>query len=220
MTDFAKRRLNMVNAQLATNGIHSEALLESYKTLPRETLVDDLLRPFVYVDEDMTAGGKRFLLEPLVEARMVQEAIREQGASVLFLSATNLPAAAMLAQFMKSVTILEPDAKIVEIARARLAAARVKNVTVIETGYKEGYDHAAPYDVIFVPGAMAGISPTLTDQLAVGGCLVCVLRETPRAQGRIVVARKMHDGGVNNFTLADAATPYLAGFEPSGEFVF
>ena len=80
----------MVNAQLATNGIHSESLIEAYKALPRENFVDEAQKPFVYMDEDIPAIGKNWLLEPMVEAKMIQEAVREQGASALFLGATNL----------------------------------------------------------------------------------------------------------------------------------
>lgn len=219
-TDFPQRRLNMVNAQLATNGIHSEALIESYKTLPRENFVDDQHRAYVCMDEDIPLGDGRWLLEPMVEAKMVQEAVRGQGAKALFIGASNLPAAAMLSQFLKHVTVVEDNAKIASGARVRLADAGITNIAVADSGFTKGFERDAPYDVIFIPGAIAFIAPELTAQLAVGGVLVCVLRESTRAQGRIVVARKGHDGAVALTQLADASTPYLPGFEPAVEFVF
>jgi protein-L-isoaspartate(D-aspartate) O-methyltransferase len=219
-TEFSQRRLNMVNAQLATNGIHSEALIESYKTLPRESFVDEQHRAFVCMDEDISLGNGRWLLEPMIEAKMIQEAVRGAGARALFLGASNLPAAAMLSQFLKAITLVESDAAIASAARVRLADAGITNVAVAEGSYTQGFERDAPYDVIFVPGAVAAIAPALTAQLAVGGSLVCVLRENTRAQGRIVVARKDHDGAMTLTPMADASTPYLPGFEPAVEFVF
>lgn len=213
-TDFSRARLNMVNAQIATNGIHSAALIDAYKALPRENFVGDDLRPYVYMDEEV-AGAKGWLLEPMTEARMVQEAVRGSGATGLFYGAGNLPAAVMLAQFLKTVTLVEADADAASTARTRLADAGITNITVVADAGQGG-----AYDVVFIPGAVSRITPEMTAQLAVGGALICVLRETRRAQGRIVVARKSHDGALDITTGADASTPYLAGFEPAADFVF
>lgn len=220
MTDFARARLNMVNAQLLTNGIHEESLVDAYRSFPREAFVEDAQRPFVYRDEDVPLeGGKRFILDPLVEARMLQAAIHEPAETALVLGASSLPTIALLASFIRTVTVLEPDASIAHTAKKRLDAYPVHNVTVIETAYREGYEKTAPYDVIFVSGAMATVSPTLTDQLADGGRLICVWRESDRAQGRIVIVKR-NAGALETFVGADAATPYLIGFEPARDFVF
>lgn len=221
MTDFARARLNMVNAQLEPNGINNEALVEAYKTLPREALVDDALRARVYMDEDLALPGtKRCVLEPLVEARLVQEAIREPAAAALVLGAASLPSIAMVSQFVSTVVVLEPDPAIASHAQKRLSQQGIGNVVLIETAYKEGYARQAPYDIILVPGALSSIPTILTEQLARGGRLLGVWRENPRSQGRIVVARKLADNSINTITLADASTPYLQGFEPKAEFVF
>lgn len=221
MTDFARARLNMVNAQLATNGMHSDALIEAYKSLPREALVDEAQRPFVYRDEDLPLpGGKHWILEPMVEARMVQAALTEPAQTALVLGAANAPAAAMLSLFTETVTVIEPDAALARNAAMRFSVLGFGNISVIETGYREGYPRSAPYDVIFVPGAVAALSPVLCDQLSVGGRLVCILRETARAQGRVVLVRKSAEGAAGTRVVMDAATPYLAGFEPARDFVF
>lgn len=219
MIDFARARLNMVNAQLLTNGITETSLVDAYRTFPREAFVDDAQRAFVYRDEDVPlAGGKRFVLDPLVEARMIQAAIHEPAERALVLGASSLPAIALLASFIRTITVLEPDAEIARIAKKHLDAYPVHNVSVIETAYREGYEKGAPYDVIFVSGAMATVSPMLTDQLAEGGRLICVWREHDRAQGRIVIVKRGQ--GLETFVGADAGTPYLAGFEPARDFVF
>ena len=222
MTDFARARLNMVNAQLEPNGINHDALVQAYKTLPRETLVDDTTtKGSVYMDEDLPLkGGKRWVLDPLVEARLIQEAIREPAACALVLGAASLSSVVMLSQFVTTLIVLEPDPDIATRAQKRLTEQAVCNVVLIETSYREGYARQAPYDIILAPGALSSIPTILTEQLARGGRLLGVWRENPRSQGRIVIARKLDDDSINTITLADASTPYLQGFEPKAEFIF
>lgn len=221
MTDFARARLNMVNTQLEPNGINHEALVQAYKTTPREALIDDVLRARAYMDEDLALpGNKRFVLEPMVEARLVQEAIREPVANALVLGAASLPTVVMLSQFVNTVVVLEPDQAIASHAQKRLSQQGIGNVILIETSFREGYSRQAPYGIILAPGALSSMPANLIQQLAGGGRLLGVWRENPRSQGRIVVARKLADGSINIITLADASTPYLQGFEPKAEFVF
>jgi|GEM_PF-1923573 len=221
MTDFSRARLNMVNAQLEPNGINHEALVAAYKSMPRELLVDDAIRGNVYVDEDLPLkGGKRWVLDPLVEARLIQEAIREPASCALVLGAASLPSVVMLAGFVTTLIVLEPDPEIATRAQKRLIEQAVCNVVLIETTYKEGYDRQAPYDIILATGAMSRIPPILTGQLSRNGRFLGVWRENERAQGRLIVARKLPDGTINTVTLADASTPWLPGFEPRPEFVF
>lgn len=221
MSDFTRARLNMVNAQLEPNGIAAPELIAAYKTLPREALVDDAVRANVYLDEDLPLkGGKRWVLDPLVEARLIQEAIREPAACALVLGAASLPTVVLLASFVTTLIVLEPDPDIATRAQKRLTEQSVCNVVLIETSYKEGYARQAPYDIILAPGALAHIPAILTEQLSGNGRMLGVWRQGPRAQGRLFVARKLADGTINTITLADASTPYLQGFEPKPEFVF
>ncbi len=220
MTDFARARLNMVNAQLLTNGVHNPVLVEAYSHLARETLVDAAHAPCVYRDEELPLPNARFVLEPMTEGRMLQEAIRAPAQAALVLGAASLPAVAILTRFIETVVVVEPDTAMCHAAHDRLSARDGAHVTLVNASYVDGHAAKAPYDLIFVPGAMAKIPPRLVEQLALDGRLICVLRESPRAQGRITVIRRLPTGGVDTTTLADAGTPYLVGFEPAAEFVF
>lgn len=216
MIDFAHARANMVNAQLTPNGIHHLELVAAYRDLPRQAWVDPALSARVYTDEDVyLPGTQRFVLEPLVEARLLQEAIREPIRRALVLGAASLPSIAMLAKFVeKKLFVVEPDPNLAK------RAWEIPNVCSIETSYREGYAKQSPYDVILVPGAMAGIPNVLIEQLGAGGRLLVVLREKPSAAGRAVVARKLENGGIDAMFIANVSTPYLSGFEPAPEFVF
>ena len=74
MTDFAFARLNMVESQIRPNKVSDERLLAALESVPRELFVPDALRGIAYVDEDISIGQGRHLMQPMVLARLLQSA--------------------------------------------------------------------------------------------------------------------------------------------------
>jgi protein-L-isoaspartate(D-aspartate) O-methyltransferase len=114
------------------------------------------------------------------------------------------------------VVALEQDADLVRIASELLADA-VGNVEVTQGSLIEGFKSGAPYDVIFVNGAIEEAPETLLEQLAEGGRLVTVIRED--GHGRAQLFLKEH-GRVGRRPDFDADVPLLAGFKKRMGFVF
>ena len=81
--DFAERRRNMVEGQLRTNKVIDERLIAAMSSVPREKFVPAKLAGVAYVDEDLALGGGKFLMEPMVFARLVQALDLEPGKRVL-----------------------------------------------------------------------------------------------------------------------------------------
>ena len=96
-----------------------------------------------------------------------------------------------------------------------LANARARS-KLMQGGLIEGFKGQAPYDVIFVNGAIEQVPDTLLAQLAEGGRLVAVLKD---GQGRawLFVKEKGQIGQRPDF---DADVPLLAGFKKAMGFIF
>jgi protein-L-isoaspartate(D-aspartate) O-methyltransferase len=215
---FKQCRTNMVNGQLLANGIHAPALVQAYFETPRENFVDLSLAAKAYLDEDVNiTGTTRWLLEPLVEARMLQHALAGECRTALAIGAASLPSIEMLAAFVGQLVVVEPDRGLASAAQLRLARP---NVDVIEADYKQGCAKHAPYDVIVITGAVACVPQILLPQMAVGGRLVTVLREKPNAAGRIIMMRRLAIDYFDTIYDENASTPYLQGFELKTGFVF
>jgi protein-L-isoaspartate(D-aspartate) O-methyltransferase len=75
----------------------------------------------------------------------------------------------------------------------------------------------APFDVIFVNGAIEQAPETLLGQLAEGGRLVTVMREGGQARAWLFVKQNGQVGRRPDF---DADVPLLAGFKKAMGFVF
>jgi protein-L-isoaspartate(D-aspartate) O-methyltransferase len=81
--DFAERRRNMVEGQLRTNKVIDDRLISAMGKIAREAYVPARLAGIAYVDEDIPLGGGKYLMEPMVFARLVQGLALNPGDRVL-----------------------------------------------------------------------------------------------------------------------------------------
>src|SRR6185312_17564520 len=72
MTDFALARRNMIDGQLRPNRVTNSQLLAAIADLPRERFLPDGRKALAYADDDIPLGSGRFLMEPMVLARLSQ----------------------------------------------------------------------------------------------------------------------------------------------------
>ena len=218
MTDFAAARHNMVESQIRTNRVTDPALLDALAALPREQFVPAERRSTAYIDEDLRLAGERFMMEPMVLARLLQAAEPTKTDVALDVGCATGYATGVLARVTATVLGLESDAALARQARETLARLAVGNAIVVEGKLADGYPKHGPYDIILVNGAVAEFPPALLDQLAEGGRLVGVRRPGP-GPGAAMLMLKRH-GAVAGRPLFESATPYLPGLAPRPRFVF
>lgn len=218
MTDFAAARLNMVEGQIRTNKVTDPALIDALSSLPREQFVPAERRSVAYMDEDLRIAGDRYLLEPMILARLLQEAEPTKTDVALDIGCATGYATAVLARLTATAIGLESDPALARQAGEALSRLAVDNGIVVEGPLAEGYAKHGPYDVILINGAVGDVPRPILDQLAEGGRLVTIRRRGP-AMGEAVLYLKRH-GAVAARPLFDAAAAYLPGFAPRQGFVF
>ena len=77
MINFEECRRNMVESQLRPNKVTDEKVLLAMGSIPREVFAGTDYQGIAYVDEDISLGDGRYLMEPMVLARLLQAA--EEG---------------------------------------------------------------------------------------------------------------------------------------------
>lgn len=217
MTKYTVARHNMVEGQIRTNKVTDGFLIAALSDLPRERFVPPTWRGTAYVDEDLPLGQGRHLMEPMVLARLLQAAAVESGDVALVIGSGTGYSAAVLARLCTTVVAVEENSALAGDASALLSELSIDNAVVVEGPLTAGYARQAPYAVILIDGAVAAIPPVILDQLAEGGRLVTVVRESRVGRATLVNRR----GGVTSHQIIfDAATPLLPGFAAERSFAF
>jgi protein-L-isoaspartate(D-aspartate) O-methyltransferase len=219
MTDFALARRNMVDGQLRPNRVNDAALLEALGELPRERFLPEGLRSVAYADDDVPLGNGRFMMEPMVLARLIQ-VLQPRAEDKALVAAAGLGyGAAILARLSKSVVAVETDAGLVAAAAKTLQELGVSGVEPVAGSAEQGAAASAPYDIILIEGAVPEVPKAIADQLAEGGRLATVIADPSGALG--VAHLFVKQGGiVSGRPLFDAGTPLLPGFERPARFIF
>jgi protein-L-isoaspartate(D-aspartate) O-methyltransferase len=218
MTDYATARANMIDGQLRPNKVIDRRVLDAFARIRRELFVPEPLRRVAYIDEDLPLGGGRYLMAPMVAARLLQAAVIGRGDTVLIVGAGSGYEAAVAAQLARSVIAIEADPGVARRARAALVEHGIAAASVVEGALARGHRPRAPYDAILFAGAAAAVPPEIAAQLADGGRMSAVIRP-PGEVGRAVLYTRS-DGVLSHRILFDAATPLLPGLgaEPAFQF--
>ncbi|HUN52690.1 MAG TPA: protein-L-isoaspartate O-methyltransferase [Candidatus Sulfotelmatobacter sp.] len=217
-SDMSAARRNMVDSQLKPNKVVDARVLAAMATVPRERFAPAALQGVAYSDEDIPLGQGRYLIEPMVLARLLQAAEIAGGEKVLALGAGTGYGAAVMARLAARVVALESDAALAGRARGLLGELGCSNVAVVGGALEAGCAAEAPYDVIVLEGAVESLPEALPRQLAPGGRLVGVMRRA--GIGKATLCTRLDDGRIAERILFDAATPCLPGFVRPAQFVF
>ncbi len=218
MFDFATARSNMIDSQLRTNKVTDPGVLEAFGAIPRERFLPEARAGVAYVDEDLEVAPGRFLMEPMVLARLLQAAQVQSSDVVLDVGCATGYSSAVLARLAGTVVALESDSTLVERANETLQELDIDNAVVVAGELTEGYQKQAPYNVILLGGAVAEVPEAILSQLAEGGRLVTVI--VPQARlGQAVLIRNSA-GAASRRVLFDASVRPLPGFAQVPRFVF
>ena len=222
MSGFAIARQKMVDGQVRTSDVTDIRILDAMLALPREDFVPESKRALAYLDLDLdvTEGGavKRFLVKPVLTAKLLQAAELKDSDNVLIVGAATGYAAALAAKLVAKVTAIESDAALCAKARDVLGKLGLDGIVTCGTAEAAAGDPSgAPYDAILLNGATEIMPQTLCGQLKDGGRLLGVLAMTQPSRATIVT--RSH-GDFGHRTLFDAAAPILPGLERVPAFVF
>ena len=216
MPKFARARSQMIDGQIRTNKVTDTRLLEAMSVIAREDFVPLNMKNVAYIDDSVALGGGRYLLEPLVLARLIQALDLTTDDNVLDIGAGTGYSAAILAHLAGSVVAVEEIPLLIHTADSQLS--KFDNVKVVSSPLAEGHANKAPYSAILIEGAVGHIPESIIDQLAEGGRVVAV--ESGRGPvGKAKIWRK-HGGLMIATTLFEAGVPALTAFAHKRGFEF
>jgi protein-L-isoaspartate(D-aspartate) O-methyltransferase len=177
--NLEQARYNMVEQQIRPAHVLPESLREQLFAVRREDFVPPAYRHLAFADAEIPLGHGASMLKPGLEARALEALALQAHERVLEIGAGSGYMAALLALRADVVTAVEIVPELAELARHNLAQAGVRNVQVVSGDGAQGWEAAAPYDVILVSGGLPRLPETLLAQLKIGGRLFAVVGEAP-----------------------------------------
>lgn len=218
MTDFETARLNMVESQIRPNSITDHRVIDAMANVPREEFVPPAKRPLAYMDSDIELAPGRYLMEPMVFARLVQLCEIGLHDLVLDVGCGGGYSTAVLARLAESVVAVEEDENIAQEISSVLMEQGVDNAAVIAGPLNAGLANEGPYDAIILSGQVEQVPDSLLAQLKDGGRLAAIVSENGVGKARLY--RRSGDT-ISDRTAFDANCPKLPGFQvPDPGFIF
>lgn len=217
--NYRVARENMVEGQVRPSSVTRPDLVEAMRRIPREMFVPAALAPLAYIDEDLSLGDGRYLIEPTTMARLIQATDLKADDLVLDIGCGTGYSTALLASLVNTVVAVDSDKDLIAKAEKILSGLDICNAAIFHGDHTGGFARQAPYDVILINGMVHGVPQSLTDQLADNGRLVCVLAPERGKMGLATLFER-HGDTISSRPLFDAAVPVLSGFEKKPEFTF
>jgi protein-L-isoaspartate(D-aspartate) O-methyltransferase len=215
---FADARNCMVDSQIRPNRVMDQRVLSAMRAIPRERFLPPNVQALAYVDEDVPLGNGRFLMEPMVFARLLQAANLRPDERVLIVGTGTGYSAAVLAACGCRVFALEEDRALLAIADAVLPR-EAPGVTLGSGPLAAGWPAEAPFDLIIIEGAVPEIPPALAVQVRqeIGRILTAIYGAGRITQAVIAEATAF---GLGISPLFDCATPPIPSLRKAPVFAF
>ena len=216
--DYSAARHNMVENQIRVNRVTHQGIINAFEEIPREVFVPDNLATLAYVDEKLMITEGRYLLQPMVLARLLQSAKIRPDDVVLEIGCGTGYSTAILASIANTVVAIEEDEGLAKQATNNMVELGVDNAAIMTGPLGEGYKKQHPYNAIVLSGSVAKVPESILAQLNDGGRLVTVVNKHD-SLGKGVLMTKF-GGSISTEEIFDAWTPILPGFELPPSFAF
>jgi len=186
--DFERLRARMVEEQLRTRDIKSEAVLDAMRNVPRHLFVPEEVLSHAYNDMPLPIGLGQTISQPYIVAFMTEQLEPFPGMKVLEIGTGSGYQAAILARLGCQVFTLELLDELVVGARMMLAS--FSNVTVKHGNGYSGWPGEAPFDAIIVTAAPEKIPLNLIEQLKEGGKMIIPVGKANSVQYLKLITKK------------------------------
>ena len=193
---------------LRRKGVRNLSVLRAIQMVPRHLFVPESVRHRAYDDVALPIGSGQTISQPYVQARYLELIALTGQEKVLEIGTGSGYQTALLALVASMVFSVERVAALAQSARAALAAAGIRNMTVLVGDGTLGWRPFAPYDAILVSAASPEVPAPLVEQLAPGGRMVIPLGD--RASQTLTLVER-HGDGVRTSTVADVRFVPLVG---------
>ena len=129
---FQRARKIMLESQIRPNKVIDELVLSAFSKIPRELFVQKSMRDIAYIDEDLPLSNGRYLMEPMVLARLVQSLGLGVSDNVMIIGVGTGYSVAIISQIVTSVIGVESRANLIQKAENNLTSLDITNAVLFK----------------------------------------------------------------------------------------
>ena len=225
-TDIERARFNMIEQQIRPWDVLDLDVLalllhvrrEAFVPAPHRVLAfSDLMIPLAPDTEQAMKNGW-CMLEPKMEARLLQDLAPKAHEKVLEIGAGSGYMAALLGSRAQRVITMELNPELARLARENLQREGFANVEVREGDGAKGLPAEGPFDAIVLSGSVHEVPAALLSQLKVGGRLAAITGDEPVMRATFIT--RTGDASYTTNQPWDTLAPRLAHFPEASRFHF
>ncbi|MFS2006278.1 protein-L-isoaspartate O-methyltransferase family protein [Duganella sp. CT11-25] len=216
--NIEQARFNMIEQQIRPWDVLDPEVLELLHVVKRENFVPAAHKALAFVDAEIPLPGGQAMLNPKVEARLLQDVNLKKHESVLEIGTGSGYMAALLAHKGRHVTTVEVSPELKALAEKNLADNGVTNVTVELGNGAQGWTNGAPFDVIVVSASLPVLPEALLQQLKVGGRLAVIIGQSPAMKAQLIT--RTGEAGYDTRTLFETDVKALSSATTPSTFTF
>ena len=209
--EFTLARKNMVDCQLKPNKIKDNEVINAFSNVPREMFVKKNHIKHAYLDDNLSLGNGRLLLNPLILSRLIQALELKKNETILNIASGTGYSVVILSYLAGTVLGIESDKNLLEKSSELLLKLEVNNAAIIKGDLKEGFIKQAPYDAILIEGAVEEVPELILTQLSEKGKLVTI-QSNVSGYGKAILIERVNNNYIKNI-LFDAYVPLLSVFK-------
>ena len=215
--DIEQARFNMIEQQIRPWDVLDFKILDILKNVPREQFVPDTHTKLAFADIKIPLAHGEVMMEPKVEARLVQELNLTPDDKVLEVGTGSGYVTALLASLAKHVVSVDIHKDLSNQAADKLSKIGITNITLESGDAIKGWPSTGGFDAILLTGSVAKVPNEFIEALKDGGRFVAIVGENPVMEA--ISITKTGDS-VERISLFDTMLPPLVGAKQQKSFVF
>jgi len=184
--NIEQARFNMIEQQIRTWDVLDPAVLDLLFEVKRELFVPAEHRDLAFADLEIPIGHGESMLQPKVEARIMQELAVQAHDSVYEVGTGTGYLTALLSRRARHVTSAEIHRDLLDRAGANLRAAGATNVTLVAGDSARAPLAESAFDVIVLGGSTPLLPQAFLDRLTPAGRLFAVVGDPPAMKAVLV----------------------------------
>lgn len=184
--NIEQARFNMVEQQIRPWEVLDPEVLDLLFRVKREEFVPPEHRALAFADLEIPLGHGESMMQPKVEARIVQELAIQPHETVYEVGTGSGYLTALLCSRARHVTSAEIHADLKARAEQNLRAAGIANVTLLEGDSARAPLAESAFDVVVLAGSTPILPKAFLDRLSPGGRLFAILGDPPVMKAVVV----------------------------------